>query len=144
MIPKFNGGGNLPEGIHNAIWDEIRERYGNNDHRRELLGGLRIALDFLKKAGCKEVYIDGSFVTSKRYPNDYDCLWDTTGVDHTKLPDFFSPKKRKIQKFLLKGEFIPSNVIEKNSRTPFLDFYQTDKVTMERKGIIKLKLEDFP
>jgi len=144
MIPKVKGSGNLPDGIHNATWAEIRARYGSNDHRRELLDGLQISLDCLKRAGCKIVYIDGSFVTSKRYPKDYDCLWDTTGVDHTKLPDFFDPKKRHKQKFLLKGEFIPSNLIEKNSGTPFLDFFRTDKVTMERKGIIKINLEDFP
>ena len=43
--------------------------------------GLRAALEEFKKAGCQTVYINGSFVTSKELPNDYDCCWEEAGVD---------------------------------------------------------------
>ena len=43
--------------------------------------GLRAALGNLKGAGCRTVYINGSFVTSKELPNDYDACWEETGVD---------------------------------------------------------------
>ena len=36
-IPPFDESGNLPEGVHEATWDEIVDRYGTNDRRRELL-----------------------------------------------------------------------------------------------------------
>jgi hypothetical protein len=39
---------------------------------KQLLTGLRLALGNLKLAGCRQVYIGGSFVTDKERPNDYD------------------------------------------------------------------------
>ena len=38
-------------------------------------------LENLKAAGCRTVYVDGSFVTSKELPNDYDACWEEAGVD---------------------------------------------------------------
>ena len=43
--------------------------------------GLRAALEDLKNAGCRTAYVDGSFVTIKAIPNDYDACWDEDGVD---------------------------------------------------------------
>ena len=43
--------------------------------------GLRAALENLKAAGCRTVYLNGSFVTSKDLPNDYDACWEEPGVD---------------------------------------------------------------
>lgn len=143
MIPDFDCVGNLPEGTHEANWDEIEERYGHNVHRREQLDGLKDALSQLKEVGCKVVYLDGSFVTEKEFPNDYDCLWDMRGANLDNLDIIFHPDNRNAQKFELKGEFIPSHSIEADSNTPFLDFFQTDIETQRKKGIIKINLEEF-
>jgi hypothetical protein len=35
----------------------------------------------LKAAGCRTIYIDGSFVTSKQKPGDFDACWEDNGVD---------------------------------------------------------------
>jgi hypothetical protein len=40
--------------------------------RRTLLAGLREALGALREAGCRTVYLDGSFVTAKEAPEDFD------------------------------------------------------------------------
>ena len=40
------------------------------------MAGLRAALESLKSAGCRTVYLNGSFVTSKEAPNDFDACWD--------------------------------------------------------------------
>ena len=82
MIPEFDPGtGNLPPGVHEATWDELLARYGYTPHRLALLAGLKAALDALRIAGCRRVYIDGSFVSAKQTPGDFDGCWEVTGVD---------------------------------------------------------------
>ena len=85
MIPALDSRGLLPPGIHECSWTELDTQFSTNRHRRELLGGLRDALIELKHAGCGRAYIDGSFVTDKRVPGDYDGCWDPVGVDPGKL-----------------------------------------------------------
>ena len=85
MIADFESDGLLPPGIHWATWQEISDRFGTNEQRNILLAGLKAALDSLKTAGCHTAYIDGSFVTGKEKPGDFDACWDPTNVDPTKL-----------------------------------------------------------
>lgn len=86
MIPDFEvPSGNLPPGIHWATWDEITARYGLNETRRRQLQGLKAAIDELKRCGCKTLLLDGSFVTDKAEPGDYDALWLREGVDFSIL-----------------------------------------------------------
>lgn len=92
-IPELDAlTGNLPPGVHDATWDELVDAFGFNRRRAELLQGLREALESLAQAGCKRAYIDGSFVTAKERPGDFDGCWETAGVDptllHPELLDF--------------------------------------------------------
>ena len=81
VIPPFDPEtGNLPPGVHEATWGELVARYGYNAHRRKLLVRLKAALDALHVAGCRRVYIDGSFVTNKAEPADFDACWEWPGV----------------------------------------------------------------
>jgi hypothetical protein len=145
MNPPFDGKGNLPPGIHQLQWDEILQRYGYNSHRARLLSGLKRALKIFKNAGCKIIYLDGSFVTVKKFPSDYDCCWVPKDVDLNRLDpillDVTIPGRRK-QKFKYDGEFLPSTTIESATWKTFLDFFQTDKNTGDQKGIIEIRLED--
>ena len=50
--------------------------FGGTAHRAELLAGLLDALHDLQRAGCRLAYLDGSFVTDKDAPGDYDLCWD--------------------------------------------------------------------
>ena len=43
--------------------------------------GMLEALRLLKVAGCARAYVDGSFVTAKEKPGDFDARWDAEGVD---------------------------------------------------------------
>ncbi len=47
--------------------------------------GLKATLENLRDASCRTTYIDGSFVTSKAIPNDYDACWEEAGVDPVML-----------------------------------------------------------
>ena len=85
MIPPFNRNGLLPPGVHWADWSELIDRFGDNPWRLLLTTGFRAAIDNLKGAGCQTVYLNGSFVTLKAMPNDYDACWEEAGVDPTAL-----------------------------------------------------------
>jgi len=145
LIAQFNERGNLPEGVHRATWKEVCARFGTNQHRQELLFGLNLALFFLKKVGCKGVYLDGSFVTSKEFPKDVDCLWDPMGVNLVILDPAFrcDPPGRNRQKLVFRGDYFPSSFTESVSGLSFLDFFQIDKETGDQKGIVQINLEDY-
>lgn len=65
--------GNLPAGEHLASWQQLQDRFGHTPWRRRLLDGMLVALRLLKRAGCMRVYIDGSVVTAKPEPGDFDA-----------------------------------------------------------------------
>ena len=101
-----------------------------------------MALSLLKSAGCQRVYIDGSFVTSKRRPGDIDVCWDIGGVDPEALdPVFFEfDDERAAQKARFGAEFFPAQVPERLTGSAFLEFFQIDKKTGGPKGIVELLL----
>jgi hypothetical protein len=143
MIPEFEETtGNLPPGIHEATWDEITQRFSGTMRRRELLDGLKRSIDELRKAGCRRVYIDGSFISRKRNPNDFDACWETNGVDETRLDpvllDFAN--ERAAQKMRYGGEWFLATQPLTTSGRRALDFFQRDKRTGAPKGIIALTL----
>lgn len=141
MLPEFDSRGLLPYGVHRANWKEIVKRFGGNKKRRDLLRGLKEALDMLVSAGCHRVYLDGSFVTSKESPNDIDVCWDIDGVDPMMLDSVFFDfdNDRAAQKARFGAEFFPAQAPQR-LRT-FLDFFQVDKDTGNPKGIIELLLD---
>lgn len=142
VIPPFDDNGNLPPGAHEASWQEFCERFGFNSHRRVLLHGLREALQSLRAAGCKWVYIDGSFVTAEVFPNDFDGCWEEDGVDPLLLDPILLlfDNKRAAQKAKYLGEFFPAQCQERGSGKTFLQFFQKDKSTGDAKGIIVLNV----
>jgi hypothetical protein len=143
VIPPFQPDGSLPPGIHWADWDEIVARFGWTAHRGHLLKGCLEAAKLLKKAGCKTLYVDGSFVTSKEMPGDYDACWGIDGVDSDRLHPVFLDftNLRAAQKALFQGEFFPADIPEGISGKTFLEFFQRDKESGEQKGIVALDME---
>src|SRR5262249_36645953 len=140
MVPDFGGEGTLPPGIHWAQWSELVARFGTNTHRRQLLAGLKEALLMLAAAGCKAVFLNGSFVTIKEFPEDFDACWDIRGVDPAALDPVFLDfdNGRAAQKRRFMGEFFPAQVPEGASGKTFLEFFQTDKGSGNPKGIVAI------
>jgi len=145
MVPDFTDDGLLPQGIHKATWSEIVKVLGFNKHRTNLLGGLKRALSNLQKAKCKVVYLDGSFVTNKTFPKDFDCCWDIQDVDANELDPVFLEFSnfRASQKAKYLGEFFPSHFQASVSGDVYLNFFQQDKHSGNMKGIILIDLEEF-
>ena len=144
MLPPFDETGKLPQGIHQATWDAIVERYAINDRRRDLLDGLREALGSLREAGCQRVYLNGSFVTDKHLPADFDGCWEARGVDptllHPELLDFSDG--RAAQKARYRGELFPAETLAEPAGTVFLDYFQRDRDTGLPKGIVAIDIGD--
>lgn len=143
MIPEFNTDGNLPVGIYSATYNEVEKRFGVNVKRQWLLEGLHTLLLDLQSANCKVVYLDGSFVTDKTMPGDYDLCWSITDIDLGKLNKKIidlTPTGRQIMKQHYRGDIFPAEVPEGASGKAFLDFFQIDKNTGNQKGIVEIKL----
>ena len=142
MLPNLKKSGLLPIGIHSATWNEIVENFGFNEHRLNLLGGLRKGLDLLHRYGFTEVCIDGSFVTSKAFPNDVDVCYDNTHMnwkkfitEHSEFNDLKNGSK--IQKEKYQSEFYAYNAFEDS----ILQFFQFDR-DHNPKGIVKIHLNE--
>ena len=78
MIPEFNEDGYLPPGIYEASFEEVKNRFGFSRKRQKLLQGMSFLLEQCRILHCDILYLDGSFVTKKLNPSDYDACWDTS------------------------------------------------------------------
>lgn len=141
MLPPFDPDtGRLAEGEHAATWDEVVERFGWTRRRRQLLDGLAEAIDLLSAAGCRRLWLNGSFVTAKDEPGDFDACWETDGVDLDRLDPVLLDlsNHRTAQKTRFGGELLP-NVVEAGSGLVFAEFFQNERDT-GRKGIVVIDL----
>lgn len=142
MLPAFKKSGLLPEGMHRCNWEEFLNVFAFNEHRRQLSEGLRRGLEVLYKQRCRLAYINGSFITTKLFPNDVDVAFDNTNMDWKSFkmnyPEFFDIKNGdSIQKEKYNSHFFACNPHE----TYFIDFFQFDR-NGNPKGIVKLDLDE--
>ncbi|WP_456727206.1 DUF6932 family protein [Bradyrhizobium sp. USDA 3397] len=132
----------LPPGVHSATLCEIEATFCFNAHRRSLYSGLVDAAVHLVTAGCQELILDGSFVSSKPLPGDFDACWSPHGIDFTKLDPVFADFEngRANQKARFGGEFFPSTMIAADIGAAFTEFFQIDRFTGQKKGILSLAI----
>jgi hypothetical protein len=145
MIPPLHPQtGYLPVGLHKALWDEISARFGGNTHRGSLLGGLLRAITNLAGAGCRVVLLDGSFVSEKELPQDYDGAWEPYGVD----PNLLDPvlldfsNRRAAMKAKYGGELFPASS-EAAAGILYRDYFQRDRNGVA-KGVLLIELGSLP
>ena len=113
-ILKFEPNNYLAPGVYALKWSEIINELGWNVYRRTLIDGLKKGLTALKDCGCKQAYIDGSFVSQKARPGDFDVCYEELGMDFIKLKREHAPltifaNMRELQKNIYKGEFFRAN-----------------------------------
>jgi len=133
----------LPPGIHSANLDEVGSVFATNPKRRKLYIGFVDASNQLRLAGCTMVYLDGSFVTGKPNPRDFDGCWEPSGINISQLNPVFLEfdNSRKSQKAEFGGEFFP---VIKGKGQSFVDFFQKDRFSGMQKGIISILLQSDP
>jgi hypothetical protein len=143
MIPEFDENGNLPPGVHWAEWEDFKERFGTTLLRSRMIDGLQIAMEQLKAAGCRTIYINGSFITSKRDPQDFDACWDREEVDmnylKTHAPRLKNYADRAAQKAFYRGEIFPSDQPVGSYDITSYELFQRDR-ERNPKGIIAIDL----
>ena len=145
MIVEFDPkSGYLPPGVHDAKWSDVADRFAGNNHRAHLIGGLLAACRNLASAGCGEVLLDGSFVSAKSTPADYDGAWETAGVDPDRLDpvllDFSNRRAAMKAKYL--GDLFPASAFAAPG-VLYRDFFRTDRNGVE-KGVVLINLETLP
>ncbi len=148
MLPPFDERGNLPPGVYETNWTEFCNRFGFNSHRQNILVGLQMALQLLAQANCQRVYIGGSFVTDKEYPNDFDGCYDDMNIDYDLLDPIFD-EELVVQKKDLVENYSPilyfkaacSVPISEETSEGAVRFLQTDR-DGNPKGIIALDPRD--
>jgi hypothetical protein len=142
---SFNNKGLLKPGVYKLNIAEVQKFFGSlNSKRVELFNGLFKALKNMKNSGIKNVYIDGSFITTKEQPNDIDGCWDyENNIDLNILDSVFLDFKnsRKNMKLKYGVDFFIANTIELGSGMPFVKFFQSTREG-EQKGIILIELNN--
>jgi hypothetical protein len=143
MIAFDSSTGYLAEGVHLMTRVEVERLFAWNTQRRFLFGGLSRALDNLAGAGCRAVLLDGSYVTAKEIPGDWDAAFDPVGV----IPDLLDPilikydDGRRAMRAKYLGDMFPWMASAAGPGGPiFRQFFQKDR-NGSPKGIIKIKLQ---
>ncbi|KOR34024.1 MULTISPECIES: DUF6932 family protein [Planktothricoides] len=146
MIPEFDENGKLPPGVHFCDWQEFVERFGTNHTRRRMIAGLQLAMTQLTAAGCRTIYINGSFVTIKPNPQDFGACYDneTVDIDYLRInaPRLLNHYDRAGQKAKYRGEIFPSQQAIGNYGINSFELFQRDR-QQNVKGIIAIDLTTF-
>jgi hypothetical protein len=131
----------LPPGIHPASLAEVKAGFAFNPHRQKLFGGFERVTANLEAAGCWAIYLDGGFISDSPLPKDFDGCWDPTGVDPRKLDPVLLDyaNDRAAQRLKYGGEMFISIMQEVASGKTFLDFFQTERTTGARKGVVLIR-----
>lgn len=142
MLPLLNQTGNLPEGIHIASLTEVLTSFGTGSARRKWLGErLRELFELAESTGkLHRAFLWGSYVSSKRSPNDLDLLLvmaedfslDQLSRDQRALFDYPQARIRFHADVFWTKVSIGQEVLEL-----WLDTYQTNK-DMNRRGIVEV------
>ena len=112
----------LPPGEHLATLQEVKQTLAFNPHRLNLFNGLVNAANLLARSGCKYLYLDGSYVTEKDMPGDFDACWSIEQVDFNIVDPIFLDLSNgtTAQKARFGGELFP-NCTERASGKLFKD-----------------------
>jgi hypothetical protein len=132
----------LPPGVHPATLDEIEARFATNDLRRRLFGGVCQAAYELRMAGCGFLYLNGSFMTDKDEPNDFDACFDPRGVVPELLDSIFEDHENDsyLQRVRFGGE-IHAGAEDLLGFQAVLKDFMTEPFTGHPKGVVKVKLK---
>ena len=142
MPLNFNSQGFLHETII-LTYEEFEQHFGTNPTRIQQINNALPFFRIFRSCGCQVVYIDGSFVSKKKYPEDIDLCFDITGMNVEKLktdfPEFFDLNAMgKIHRDLQCHIF----TFEQNN-TRLFDMLSEDR-DGNPKGFVKIDLRDLP
>ncbi|MDR0864863.1 MAG: hypothetical protein LBO74_08025 [Candidatus Symbiothrix sp.] len=138
---NFNENGVLNPGIYEMTWKDFHTFFLFSPRRKELLEGLKKVIDILQDVGCTIIYIDGSFVTEKIEPGDWDACVECPPSKIQDLYNKYPLFDKKEQKRLYKGELFDALSIADRNENNYISFFQQIRGKNIKKGIIKIKLD---
>ena len=102
------------------------------------------ALRNLRDAGCRVAIIDGSFVTRKSNPRDYDGVWEPRSVDVDLVDRILLTfeDRRAAMKEKYAGELFPASFFAAPG-VRFREFFQFDR-NGRPKGTVRIALRSLP
>lgn len=145
MELSYKANGDLTPGIIDMTWEEFKSTFSYNLHRSNLFKGIELAIKELKAVGCKTIYMDGSFISKKEQPQDFDLCWDEEGVNYklivTEYPGLMDYGWRmKNMKKRYGGDIVPMTSLACYKKgLIFLAYFMQDKQSRD-KGIIRISL----
>jgi hypothetical protein len=139
VIPAFDENGNLPPGIHVATITEVETRFANNNYRKRLFQGLLRVLEILRDCNCPEVHLNGSYITTKSEPGDYDLCYEPAGMKATEeFKQFLLTRETRKAEHL--GDIFP-RMPQPPYEMDHVEDWQTDRDRDgEVKGIVRIIL----
>jgi hypothetical protein len=147
MIPEHDKQGDLLAGIWDATWTEIEAHFATNVKRRELFAKFKQAVLALRAAGCRELFLGGSFVTTKLWPEDIDATWNVADVRIDELkanhPEFFAlaPPRAELHRLYGADIGMADWVCQPYPRILFFEWLQKKRWSNKKKGILRIDLE---
>jgi hypothetical protein len=133
----------LPPGIRVYTLDQLKDEFVANPVRERIFQGLVQTLEELKAAGCKRVWLGGSYCSGKIEPGDFDLTWDPEGVDMSKLDPTLTGPSWGTNK-MRKGKYLGDIFIRDPAVTghDHVQEWQLDERSGVKKGVMQLNLED--
>lgn len=135
-IPPHRPDGFLENGIHLATWDQITGRFATTPHREQLANGMLHALHDLKQNGYDEVFLGGSYVTTKIRPGDFDLTY--ADPHHLRRANLYQDlpimQNRTSMKDVYGGEALPN----------LDEFFQQNDRVGKRVGIVQVDMSSLP
>lgn len=143
MIEFDSRTGYLPVGVHGLTLSEVMRLFAWNRRRRFLFDGLSRALLNLQFAGCRSVIVDGSFVTAKEEPGDWDAAFDPVGVIAKRLDPILLKHDdgRRAMRAKYLGDMFPWTAVASSvTGSLYRQFFQKDR-DGNPKGIVEVHLQ---
>lgn len=127
-------------GIYEFTMEKVEAKFAKTPERRRLFEGFRQLATDLKEAGCRRIFLDGSFITGKEEPGDFDACWEPFKIvrqpkDALLLETSYEGVKARKERYL--GDVFPRHTPKYGDR---VETWQLDERTSKRKGIIFIDL----
>ena len=146
-IPDLDEHGLLPVGIHDCSVEEMKARFGWNEHRQQMICSfVQFLTSEIRNVFDHPVYADGSFVTDKEHPNDIDVVLDIRDADDAQQSlglEFWSERQACIRNRYHVDFWI--NLQDKNDFAAFFQYIRTETAKFKgldhrhRKGILRIR-----
>ena len=151
-IPEFiEETGYLKPGIHLVTLEQLKnhEILAGTRERRNLIESLEFACKCYHSFGITDIYVNGSFSTSKPIPGDIDCYIEVESGNDERLVnlvnsgsvwgDFARVRIGNNIKFIMWHKYRLEVFIQPKDQTTMFDFFCKSRDGIDR-GILKIKL----